>query len=58
MRNLTVILRDSHLGAQRPRKIDKMSLSHWTVVTSTLSQTDTVGGASAFNSTGNSSRVG
>ena len=35
-----------------------MSLSHWTVVTFTLSQTDTIGGASAFNSTGNSSRVG
>ena len=58
MRTVTVILRDSNLGAKRPRQIDKTSLSKGRVVTFSLSQTDTVGGAGAFNSTENSSRVG
>ena len=37
MRNLTVILRDSNLGAWRPRQIDKTSLLRGRVVTFALS---------------------
>ena len=38
MRNLTVILPDSNLGAWRPSQIDKTSLSRGRVVTFALSQ--------------------
>ena len=57
MRKLTVILRDLNFGAWRLHQIDKMSLSQGRVVTFALSQTDTIRGAGAFNSAGNSSRV-
>ena len=57
IRNLTVIIRDSNFGAYQTCQIDKTSLSQGRVITCTLSQTDTIGGAGAFNSTGNSSRV-